>query len=121
MGQIKVEYDGSRLKRNLRSFPDDLRQAIGLVTARSAAETTAWLKTNARWTDRTGAARSGLYAVPHVTNKYAEILMGYSVNYGIWLEVAHNRKYAVLTPAMRIRGAALMRDMNLLIERMHKR
>lgn len=44
--------------------------------------------------------------------------MAYSVTYGIWLEVAHDRQYAIITPMMRIAGAALMKDMQGLLDRM---
>jgi hypothetical protein len=44
--------------------------------------------------------------------------MAYSVTYGIWLEVAHDRKYAIITPMMRIAGAALMQDLQHLLDRL---
>ena len=46
--------------------------------------------------------------------------MMYSVDYGIWLEIANNRKYAVIGPMMRIAGDALMKDLQNLIEHMER-
>ena len=118
MAKIEAEFDGKELRQNLRVFDKKLQRAVGAVVDRRAALTTGWLKANARWTDRTGAARSGLVAIPRTTEKFAEIFMAYSVNYGIWLEVAHNRKWAILGPAIRIQGQLLMEDLNLLITKM---
>lgn len=118
MAKAGFEFDDKHLRRNIESFRTDLRRNIGAVVDYNAAYSQSHLRTEARWTDRTGAARSGLFAVSsHYGNTY-EIFMAYSVVYGIWLEVANNRKYAVITPAMRIIGDKLMNDLQYLIERM---
>lgn len=120
MVSVEVDFDGKRLGNNLRNFDDRLRRNVSAVVDYEAAYATTWLKHNARWTDRTGAARSGLMALPNHGKTYEEIIMRYSVYYGIWLEVAHDRKYAVITPAIRIIGAKLMQDLQHLIDRMPK-
>lgn len=119
MARITVFYNDTRLRRNVENFNKNLRRNVGAVVDRHSAITTAWLKQNARWTDRTGAARGGLLAIPHHDKKFEEIFMAYSVNYGIWLEVAHDRKYAIITPAMRIMGDELMKSLQHLLDRMH--
>lgn len=95
-----------------------MRRNISAIVDRRAAITMADLKTGARWTDRTGAARSGLVAIPIHGRTYEEIYMAYSVTYGIWLEIAHDRKYAIITPMMRIAGEALLHDMAHLLDKM---
>lgn len=118
MSKVRFEYDDRSLRRNLSTFDQRLMENVGAVTERRAAITQSDLRTGARWTDRTGAARSGLFAIPNYGPGFAEIFMSYSVNYGIWLEVAHDRKYAIIGPMMRIAGAALMNDLNNLIDHM---
>ena len=118
MARVKVEYDDKRLMRNVRTFDDKLRTAVAAVVDRRAAETETWLKRNAPWTDRTGAARTGLMAFANHGRTFEEIFMAYSVTYGIWLEVANDRRFAVISPAIRIQGEALMNDMRYLIDRM---
>lgn len=119
MTRMKVDYDDKILRRNARNFDRNFRNAVGAVTDRHAAITTTYLRTNAPWTDRTGAARQGLFAIANHGKTFEEIFMAYSVNYGVWLEVAHDRKYAIITPAMRIMGDAWMLSLNHLIDRMH--
>lgn len=116
-----MKYDDKRLRRNSRNLNSNVRRNIDAVVDRRAAITTGDLRTKARWTDRTGAARSGLFAIPIHGKTFQEIYMTYSVTYGIWLEVANDRKYAVITPMMRIVGDALLHDMQFLLDRMSDR
>ena len=118
MAKLSVEFDDKRLRKNLRNFDSALRRNVSAVGDYQALETTTFLKSNARWTDRTGAARSGLYAVGIDGPNFYEIFMAYSVWYGIYLETAHDRKYAIITPAIRIMGAAFMQKMQGLLDRM---
>lgn len=103
--------------QNLDEFPSELKHSISAIIDFNSAFATMWMKDNARWTDDTGAARSGLTAIPNHFNTYEEILMAYSVHYGIWLEVANNRKYEILQSAMRIIGNKVMQDLTLLLGR----
>lgn len=118
MARVRVTYDDKRLRRNARNFNRNFRRNLSAVVDRRAAITTADLKTQARWTDRTGAARSGLVAIPIHGRTFEEIYMAYSVSYGIWLEIANDRRYAIITPMMRIAGEALLRDLDYLLDRM---
>ena len=120
MAQVRVSYDDKKLRRNLKNFDSNLSRSLAIVTDRRAAITEGELKQRAPWTDDTGAARAGLMAIPNHGPGFIEILMTYSVDYGIWLEIANNRKYAVIGPMMRIAGDALMKDLQNLIEHMER-
>ena len=120
MAKVSANFDDKRLRRNLGTFDRRFKHSVGIVVDRRAAITESDLKTQARWTDRTGAARSGLMSIPIHGATFDEIFMAYSVTYGIWLEVAHDRKYAIITPMMRIAGDALMKDLQGLIDRMEE-
>ena len=120
MAKVSANFDDKRLRRNLGTFDRRFKHSVGIVVDRRAAITENDLKTQARWTDRTGAARSGLMSIPIHGATFDEIFMAYSVTYGIWLEVAHDRKYAIITPMMRIAGDALMKDLQGLIDRMEE-
>ena len=112
-----MTYNDAELRSNVRRFGDKLQRAVDAVVDYDAAYATTYLKTNAPWHDNTGAARSGLMAIPSHYGTTQEILMAYSVTYGIWLEVANSGKYAIITPAIRIIGQKLMSDMQLLIDK----
>lgn len=118
MARVKVSYDDKRLKKNVQRLDSNLKRNVAAVVDRHAAITTGWIKQNAPWTDRTGAARTGLVAIPNSAKDYEEIFMAYSVNYGIWLEVANDRRYAIIGPAMRIMGKELIDSLQYLLDRM---
>lgn len=118
MAKVEFSYDDKQLSHNIKTFGKDLRRNISAVVDYNAAFAQAWLRSRAKWTDRTGAARSGLFAISIEDRNNFEIFMAYSVNYGIWLEVANNRKYAIITPAIRVIGDKLIKDMQGLIDRM---
>lgn len=119
MAKVEFKFDDRKLRRNVRRFGPNFRRNLSAVTDRRAAITQADLRIGAPWTDNTGAARSGLFALALHSKNAEEIFMAYSVTYGVWLEVAHDRKYAIITPMMRIAGAALMRDLQGLLDRMN--
>jgi len=57
-------------------------------------------RNNAPWTDRTGNARSGLFGTAeadfarHVVTIY--LSHGALINYGVYLELAHGGRYAII-------------------------
>ena len=54
---------------------------------RAAVSGEAEMKTNAPWTDRTGAARNGLHTQPFLGDKrHKEIVLPIPFEYGIWLK-----------------------------------
>lgn len=118
MAKVKFEYDDRQLRRGINTLPRRLDNAVSAITDRKAMWSIGWLRANAPWTDDTGAARGGLFAIANNTATYHEIFMAYSVTYGIWLEVANNGQYAVITPGMRIIGQGLMQDLQYLLDRL---
>jgi hypothetical protein len=120
MARIKIDFDDVRLRNNLQTFSDKLNRNVSGVMNYNSAYATNWLKSNAPWSDDTGAARTGLVALPFNAGKTHELIMAYSVSYGIWLEIANSGRYAVITPAMRIVGEKIMRDMQDLLDSMSR-
>jgi len=89
------------LIRNLEERESRLRQAIKILTDAGARKMEAWAKVNARWTDRTGNARQGIKGESMwVDTTKITIALSYSVDYGIWLELAMEKKYAILEEAI---------------------
>lgn len=120
MAKVNVDFDSQNLRKNITTFNSRLNRNVAALMDYNAAYTTGWLKQNAPWHDNTGAARSGLVTLPFSEGNKHELLMAYSVYYGIWLEVAHSGQWAIITPAMRIVGAKVMSDLQMLIDRMGK-
>lgn len=62
------------------------------------------MKENAPWTDRTGAARQRLTGtVERYSNGY-RIKLAHGVEYGAALELAREKRYAIIDPTIRFTG-----------------
>lgn len=73
----------------------------------------AQLRTSAPWTDRTGNARSGLGAkADHAGFGKYVLTMFHRVPYGIWLEVKHAGRDAVILPTLQLIGPKIMRSID---------
>lgn len=88
------------------------------VAQERAAEGEAWMKANAPWTDRTGAARAGLHVdVLESPGVLAELVFshGEDVPYAVWLEIANAGQYAIIAPAIDHFGPLFMRDVQRIV------
>jgi hypothetical protein len=109
------------LDHSLKNFDTRARTAIGAAMKYQAARSETWMRTNARWTDRTTNARNGLFAT--VLEEGTDVwllVLSHSVSYGIWLEVANSGRYAIVRPAWLRANRELMQLISKLFERMEK-
>jgi hypothetical protein len=105
---MTIRWTGD-LPKNIRRVDPYVQSRLAAATHAFAPRAEAYLKSNAPWTDRTGAARNGLSARPEVSPEEYKIILAHGVDYGIWLEVAHSGAYAVIIPAIPVLGAQYFR------------
>jgi hypothetical protein len=97
------------LTPGLLRFPVELDLKIARLVDLFSFKVESYARTNAPWTDRTGNARNGLRAVPFHESPIAHgITLFHSVPYGIWLEVRHEGRYAIINKTIESQGAALI-------------
>lgn len=58
------------------------------------------MQQDAPWTDRTGDARRGLRAVASHDDGIITMTLSHSVDYGFWLEVIQNGRFAIIGPTL---------------------
>ena len=104
---------------NLRAGLEDLRKvaAVKMYAETQAKSLEGYAKENRPWTDRTGDARKRLTGYVTDIPKGYRINLAHGVNYGIWLELAMEKKYAILEPTIRLKGPDVVRGMENLLER----
>lgn len=73
--------------------------------AKSQMEAT--MREEALWADRTGAARAGLTATVEEADGVVSMILEHGVEYGFWLEVIQNGRFAILGPTMERHGRQL--------------
>lgn len=69
--------------------------------AKGAMEAGSWARVNAKWVDRTSLARNGLYGRSFVVGDNLFLVVGHQMYYGLFLELCHSGKYAILEKATR--------------------
>ena len=65
------------------------------------------MREDAKWSDRTGAAREGLTARATNEDGVVSMTLEHGVGYGKWLEVIQNGRFAILGPTMETHGRRL--------------
>lgn len=55
---------------------------------------------NAPWSDRTGDARAGLETIVENNNGEVVLSLFHTVEYGLWLEVIQNGRFATIMPTL---------------------
>jgi len=109
-GRVKWYYD--TLTPGMAIFTIALSEAIEHIVDEIAQEIEDYMKAEAPWEDQTGAARQGLTAKGHREGTNHVIDLYYTVDYGFWLEVKWNGRFAIIQPTMEKYGPILMGALN---------
>ena len=114
---MSVHIDDSDLINGLSVFEAKTLKALKAYSDTSAKVFESYAKQNRPWTDRTGQARQRLTGYVEDIPVGFRINIAHGVDYGIWLEYAHEMKYAILEPTVRIKGQEVINGMNNLLEK----
>jgi hypothetical protein len=90
-----------------------LQRGLASYTEGFAKRVEEYAKEHAIWQDRTGDARRGLTAKGEQRLTEYKITLFHTVDYGLWLEVRWNGKYAVIRPTLEVMGDQLMQELDL--------
>lgn len=84
-----------------QSMVDAVEGILSDLVDKYAPQIESWMKANAPWTDRTANARQALRAdTEKLMRQSYEIVLGHGVEYGKWLELANQGRYAIIAPAI---------------------
>lgn len=110
--------DMSKLESGLNTFMGKSEAAIRMYAETAALELQNYSRDKAPWTDRTGHARQRLTGtVTKVASGY-KITLAQGVDYGIWLELAHEKRFAIIQPTILANSNEIMTGFNKLLERL---
>lgn len=116
---FRIDYNSSTLSRNLDRMAERLGAVILMYSATKAQEIQYKMKVNRPWTDRTGMAKALLSAkVSQPDKNTIRITLAHGVSYGIWLELAHGKNYAIIEPTIREEGPRIVEDLDNLMSRL---
>lgn len=90
------KIDAESLINGLQGTESKAMIAIRMYAENSALALQNSARQNARWTDRTGHARQRLTGTALPLSNGYKLRLAHGVDYGKWLELANERKYAII-------------------------
>lgn len=97
---FNIQIDVSQVTANMDGFMERLKTGIDTMGNTVGRNMQSYARANKPWTNRTYSARNGLeYKAEWVSDTLYDISVFHTVDYGIWLELAHGEKYAILQEA----------------------
>lgn len=112
-----MPLDLSEIYENLRKLPDAVEKAV-LAYGKTAGEKLRVKAVEDRpWTDRTAHARQRLHSDVKRIETGIRIILAHGVEYGVYLELAHEKKYAVIYPTLLEMGPSVMEGLEGLFYR----
>lgn len=111
-----MSVGSKQVSKNLDDWASRQRWKVIQLAKEWAGILEARARTNAPWRDQTVNARNGLFGSVFVSKNEVNIVLGYSVEYGIYLELANEGKYAILKPTLDAAAGEIMQSYRKLWE-----
>ena len=109
--------DTSKLLKRIKELDRRFDIAIMMYANTQSAKLEGYMKANRPWVDRTGEAKRRLSANAEQTEEGVQIVLSHGISYGVWLELAHEKRYAIIAPTIRIKSKEVMLGCQNLIEK----
>lgn len=103
-----MDIDISEFNSRSAEFQAKFKASMPIVMRSVASQIKAYAKANAPWTDRTGNARQGLQYRTNISDSEIEIVLYHTMEYGFWLELAHQRRYKILEQSIQAKAPELV-------------
>lgn len=110
--------DASSLVEGLNNFMTRSQAALQMYAETAALKLQNDARDNAPWTDRTGHARQRLTGTSLVVANGYKLRLAHGVDYGIWLELAHEKRFAIIQPTILADSGEIMEGFQRLLERL---
>lgn len=104
-----IRVDAERLLANLESAETKSQVAVRMLAQEGAKKFENYAKANRPWTDRTGHARQRLVGWVEVLADRVRIHIGHGVNYGVYLELCHEKRFAILQPTINAKSKEVLK------------
>ena len=110
--------DLEKIFDGIEGMQNKAKTAIRMYAQESAKTVESYAKANRRWTDRTGHARQRLTGYVEEQQDKVIIYVSHGVNYGIYLELAHEKKYAILQESINKNAQEILEGFKGMIDKM---
>lgn len=106
----------SNLYNGVQGFGNKAQAALFLYAQTSSKKLEGYMKTNAPWQNRTSNARQTLSGTVSKIPAGYRITLSHGVDYGIFLELANEKKYAIVAPTVNTQSSAVFTGLNNLLK-----
>lgn len=100
--------DLTEMKQNLESMPTRIEEALLAYGKIVAVSLQGEAQKNRPWTDRTAQARQRIKGYCVRIDRGIRIYLAHGVDYGVFLEFAHEKRYAIIYPTLRRKGPEII-------------
>jgi hypothetical protein len=100
--RVSFRWEGvQQFNQGFDTYERRVNQAVNQVALHWAAVFEEYAKTQAPWQDQTANARQSLHAfVEQLSGDTVRLYLAHGVEYGIWLEVKWQGRYAIIWPTI---------------------
>lgn len=112
-GVYGVRWYYDTLRPHMVLFAVAFDRGMREVVDRLAGEVQQYAQDNAPWEDRSGDARAGLTATARHRLNYYYIDLYHTVDYGIWLEIRWEGRFAIIKPTLEHYGPIVMGELKM--------
>lgn len=113
---LQFNWIKNDIDQNLKKLIARADMAVLMLADTKAKELDWYMRNKAPWTDRTGLARKKLSATASTIAQHTIcITLAHGVNYGIWLELAHEKNYAIVGPTINLKSGEVFASFDSLL------
>lgn len=114
-----LKFDTKSLQKTLNTiYEDKVKDAMRMYAESAAVKLESYMKSNRPWTDRTGMAKARLSAAVQELAEGLRIALAHGVDYGIWLELANEKRYAIIQPTLQSQSGEVLEGFQGLLDKL---
>ena len=114
-----MKFDADDLISGLNRLKKATNLAVRVLAEQGGLKLQNFGRENRKWTDRTGHARQRLTGGCEPMEYGYRIYLAHGVDYGIWLELAHEKRFSIIPQAIEYVGTfEIMPGFERLMERL---
>jgi len=113
---MSFKFDASKMLRGLAEKEIKTKAALGLYADTVSKNMESSAKANYKWTPRSGAAHQRLNGSWKWIGNVVRVELSHGVDYGVYLELANEGKYAILWPTVQSCSPKAIRGLNNLLK-----
>lgn len=114
---MNIRFDCKQLMKALENAEVKQKTALMMYAQTSAQKMENYAKSHRRWVDRTGNAKQSLVGFVERCSNSVRIYISHGVDYGKWLEVRFNKRYAILMPTVQATSGEIVKGFSRLLDK----